>query len=156
MMYCNHGPKTDFFKWKLQNLASRESCFRRSNHRHERNNTLTWETYNLLLDWKETILEPSKLRFKRSRSDLSVKTCSNHQLKIAVLNRSERRFRAWNDVFSAKVKELSAMMYCNHGPKRDFFKWKLQNLACRESCFRAQTIEMSEMTCWNVKPITWL
>ena len=65
------------------------------------------------------VLEPSKSRFKRSRSDLSVKTCSNHQIKIAVLNRSRRRFRAKDGVFSAEVNELSAMMYYNHGPKRD-------------------------------------
>ena len=31
------------------------------------------------------ILQSQKSRFKRSRSDLSEKTCSNHQLKIAVL-----------------------------------------------------------------------
>ena len=65
------------------------------------------------------ILEPSKSRFNRFRSDLSVKTCSNNQLKIAVLNRSRRRFRAKYCVFSAKLNELSAIMYCNHGPKRE-------------------------------------
>ena len=81
-------------KWKLQNSGSRESCFRHSNHRDERNNMLKWETYNLLVNWKETILESSKSRFKRSRSDLSIKNCSNHQLNIPVLNRSRRRFRA--------------------------------------------------------------
>ena len=106
--------------WKLKNSASRESCSRRSNHRDERNNMLKWQTYNLLVNWKETILESSKSRFKRCRSDFSVKTCSNYQLNIPVLNRSQRRFRALNDVFSAKVNELSAMIYCNHGPKRDF------------------------------------
>ena len=40
------------------------------------------------------ILGSSKRRFKRFRSDLSVKTCSNHQLKIAVLNPQRRRFSA--------------------------------------------------------------
>ena len=112
---------------------------------------LKWETYNLVVDWKETILEPSKLRFKRSRSDLSVKIWSNHELKIAVLNRSGRRFRTWNDVFSAKVKELSAMMYCNHGPKRDFLNGNCKNLACRESCFRRSNHrdERNDMLKWE-------
>ena len=68
--------------------------FRRSNNRDKRNNMLKLETYNLLVNRKETILESSKSRLKRSRSDLSVKTCSNHQQKIAVLNPSRPRFRA--------------------------------------------------------------
>ena len=51
------------------------------------------ETYNLLVNLKETI-EQSKSRFNGSRSDLSVKIFSNHQLKIAVLNWSRQRFRA--------------------------------------------------------------
>ena len=65
-----------------------------SNHRDERNNMLKRETYNLLVNLKETILEQSKSRFNGSRSDLSVKIFSNHQLKIAVLNWSRQRFRA--------------------------------------------------------------
>ena len=52
------------------------------------------ETYNLLVNLEETILEQSKSRFNGSRSDLSVKIFSNHQLKIAVLNWSRQRFRA--------------------------------------------------------------
>ena len=80
---------------------------------------MKWETYNLLVNWKETILESLKSRFKRCRSDLSVKTCSNLKQKIAFLNRSRWRFRAWNDVFSAKVSELSAITSCYYGPKME-------------------------------------
>ena len=94
MMYCNDGSKKRPSNLILQNLASRESCFWRSNHRDDRKNMLKCETYNLLVNSKETTLEPSKSRFKRSKSDLSVKTCSNHQLKIAILNRPRRRFKA--------------------------------------------------------------
>ena len=94
MMYCNDGSKKRPSNLILQNLASRESCFRRSNHRDERNNMLKCETYNLLVNSKETILAPSKSRFKRPRGDLSVKTCSYHQIKFAVLDRLHRRFRA--------------------------------------------------------------
>ena len=65
----------------------------------------------------------------------------NHQLKIAVLCRSGRRFKAKNDVLSAKVNELSAMMYCIHGPKKD-----LLNINCRTKhvgnhIFGSQTID---------------
>ena len=49
-------------------------------------------------DWKETLLQSSKSRFRRSGSDLSVKTCSDCQLKIAFSN-----------ILSAKVNELSTM-----------------------------------------------
>ena len=47
---------------------------------------LKWETYNLLVNWKETILEPSKSRFKRSRSDFQRKNMlksptKNYRLK---------------------------------------------------------------------------
>ena len=38
---------------EMQNLASRESCFRRSNHRDERNNMLKRETYKLLVNRKK-------------------------------------------------------------------------------------------------------
>ena len=51
----------------------------------------------------QTNLQSSKSRFKRSGSDLSVKTCSNRQLKIAVLNRQRRQFWAENGVLSVTL-----------------------------------------------------
>ena len=108
---------------------------------------LKCETYNLLVNSKETILAPSKSRFKRPRSDLNVKTCSYHQIKFAVLDRLRRRFRALNGVFSAKVNELSAMMYCNHGPKRDLLNGICRTYQVGNHDFGAQTIEMNEKTC---------
>ena len=75
-------------------IGSLQSSFRRSNYRHQKNGMLQWETYNMLWDWKKTLLQSSKSRFRRSGSDLSVKTCSECQLKISVPNRSRRRFRA--------------------------------------------------------------
>ena len=79
---------------EIADFSKSESCLRRSNHRIERNNMLKRETHNWLVNIKETILEPSKSRFKRSGSDFRVKTYSNHHLKIAVLNPSRRRFKA--------------------------------------------------------------
>ena len=99
-------------------MGSPQSSFRRSNYRHHENSMLKLETYNMLWDLKETLLQSSKSRFRRSGSDLSVKTCSDCQLKIAVPNRSRRRFRAIDDVLSAKMNELSPMITCNRGPKR--------------------------------------
>ena len=75
-------------------MGSPQSSFRRSNYRHHENSMLKWETYNMLWDWKETLLQWSKSRFWRSGSDLSVKTCSDCRLKISVSSRSRRRFRA--------------------------------------------------------------
>ena len=74
--------------------GSPQSSFRRSNYRRHENSMLKWETYNMLWDWKKTLLQWSKSRFRRSGSNLSVKTCSDIRLKISVSNRSRRRFRA--------------------------------------------------------------
>ena len=80
--------------WRTYGKSKKQSSFRRSNYRHQKNGMLKWETYNMLWDWKKTLLQSSKSRFRRSGSDMSVKTCSECQLKIAVPNRSRRRFRA--------------------------------------------------------------
>ena len=58
-----------------------------------------------------------------------------------------RRFRALNGVFSAKVNELSAIMYCNHGPKRDLLNGNCRTLQVGNHVFGAKTIEMSEIAC---------
>ena len=82
MINCNHRPKRDLLNRKLQNLATGESCFRCSNHRDERNNMFILETYKLPVNnKKKRSYNQSKSRFKRSRSDFSVKTCSIYQLK---------------------------------------------------------------------------
>ena len=94
MIYCNHGPKRDLLNGNCTSYPRRESCFRRSSYRDEPNNLLQWETYNFLSKWIKTVLQSSKSHFQRSWSDLSVKTCSNHQLIIAVLNQQRWRFRA--------------------------------------------------------------
>ena len=74
MIYCNHDHlEGDFTSYQDGNqvfgatFSASQSCF---------------------------VLQSSKLRSTRSGSDLSVKTCSNNQLKIAVLNQQRRRFRA--------------------------------------------------------------
>ena len=155
MIYCNHGPKKRPCKWKLYILPRRESCFRRSSYRDEPNNLLQWETYNLLSKWIKTVLQSSKSRFQRSWSDLSVKTCSNQQLKIAVLNRQQQRFRPENNLLSAKVIQLSEIIYCNNGPERNIVNGNLTSYQDGNHIFGAQTIEMSEITCCNEKPITF-
>ena len=146
--------KKGLSKWKLENLASQESCFRHSNYRHEQNNMLKLEAYNLLWNRKQTILQSLKTRFKLFWSDLSVKTCANDQLNTAVLKRSRQRFRALNDVFRAKLNELSAMIYCNHGPKRDLVNWNWRTYQVGNHVFGAQTILTSKITCWNEKLTT--
>ena len=97
----------------------------RSNYRDERNNLLQSETYNLLSKWIKTVLQSSKSRFKCSWSDSSVKTGSNQQLKIAVLNRKQRRFRDENNLLNAKVIQLIEIIYCNNGPQRDLVNGNL-------------------------------
>ena len=86
---------------------------------------MQWKTYNLLSNWIKTVLQSSKSRFKCSWSDLSAKTGSNHKLKIAVLNRKQRRFRAENNLLNAKVIQLSEIIYCNNGPQRDLVNGNL-------------------------------
>ena len=116
---------------------------------------MEWETYNLLSNWIKTILQSSKSRFTRSGSDLSVKTCSNQQLKIAILSRQQQRFRPENNLLSAKVIQLSEIIYCNNGPERDFLNGNLTSYQDGNHIFGAQTIEMSEISCCNEKPITF-
>ena len=103
----------------------------------------------------QTNLQSSKSRFKRSGSDLSVKTCSNRQLKIAVLNRQRRQFWAENGVLSVKVIEWSEMIDCNNRPKRDLLNGNFRSYQDNNHVFGAQIIEMSEITCCNEKPITF-
>ena len=136
-------------------LPRRESGFRRLSYRDKRNNLLRWETYNLLSNWFKTILRSSKLRFKRSGSDLSVKTYLNNRLKIAVLNQQRRRFRPENNLLSAKVIQLREIIYCNNGPERDFLNGNLTSYQDGNHIFGAQTIEMFEISCCNEKPITF-
>ena len=103
----------------------------------------------------KTVLQSSESRFNRSGSDLSVKTCSNHQLKMAVLNRQRRRFRAKNDVLSEKMIEISAKIHCNQGPKIDLLNGNLRSYQDGNHVFGAQAIEMSEITCCNENPVTF-
>ena len=95
----------------------------------------------------KTILQASKSRFKRSGGSFSVKTCSNLQPKIAVINLKRQRFRALNDVLSAKVIELSEMIYFSNVPKRDLLSGNFRHYQDGNHVFSTQTIKMSEKTC---------
>ena len=86
---------------------------------------------------------------------MSVKTCSNQQLKIAVLNRQQQRFGPENNLLSAKVIQLREIIYCNNGPGRDIVNGNLTSYQDGNQFFGAQTIEMSKITCFNEKPITF-
>ena len=56
---------------EIAELSKSGIMFLALKQRHEQNNMLKWETYKLLVNSKQFILEPSKSRFKRSRSDLA-------------------------------------------------------------------------------------
>ena len=116
---------------------------------------MEWEIYNLLSKWIKTVLQSSKSRFQRSWRDLSVKTCSNQQLKIAILNRQQQRFRPKNNLLSANVIHLSEIIVCTNGPGRDIVNGNLTSYQDGNHIFGAQTIDMSETTCCNEKPITF-
>ena len=67
--------------------------------------------------------------------------------KLALLNRSQRRFRGENDVFSAKVNELRVMINCNRGIKRDLLNGNSRTWEVGNHVFGAETIEVNEITC---------
>ena len=73
----------------------------------EWNKLLQWETYNPFPKLNNNSLRIIKIAFYAFWKQFGWKTRSSKQLKIAVLNRQRRRFRAENNVFSAKVSELS-------------------------------------------------
>ena len=54
-------------------MGSPQSSFRRSNYRHHENSMLKLEPTTCFGTEKETLLQSSKSRFRRSGSDLSVK-----------------------------------------------------------------------------------
>ena len=119
----------------------------------ELNKLLHWETYNPLQNWKNglTII---KIAFYALWKRFGWKTRSRKHLKIPVLNRQRRRFRAENNVLRGEVIELSEMIYCNDGPERDLVNGNLTSYKDGDHVFGAQTIEMSEISCCNEKPIT--
>ena len=87
MIYCNQEPKRDLLNGNLRfyqvgNYLSGAQTIEMNEMTccNEKPKTF-FETD------KKIALESRKSRFKRSRSDLSVKTCLNLQLKTAVLNR---------------------------------------------------------------------
>ena len=47
------------------------------------------------------------------------------------------------------------MIYYNNGTKRDLLIWNLRAYHVRNHDFGTQTIEISEITCQNEKPITF-
>ena len=54
----------------------------------------------------------------------------------------------------ALVIELSAMIYCNHGRKRDILIGNFRSYHVRNHVFGTQIIEISGITCQNEEPIT--
>ena len=86
---------------------------------------------------------------------MSVKTYLNQQLKIAVWNRQQQRFRPENNLLSPKVIQLSEIIYCNNGPGRDIVNENLTYYQDGDHIFSAQTIEMCEISCCNEKPINF-
>ena len=121
----------------------------------ELNKLLQWETYNPLPKLNKNCLTIIKIAFYALWKRFGWKTCSSKQLKISVLNRQQRRFRAENNFLSPKVSELSEMIYCNQGPKRDLLNKNFTSYKDGNHVFGTQTIEMSEITCCNEKPITF-
>ena len=73
----------------------------------ELNKLLQWETYNPIPKLNNNSLRIIKIAFYAFWKRFGWKKRSSKQLKIAVLNRQRRRCRAENNVFSAKVSELS-------------------------------------------------
>ena len=57
---------------------------------------------------------------------------------------------------SAKVIQLREIIYCNNGPERDLVNGNLTSYEDGNHVFGGQTIEMSEITCCNEKPITFV
>ena len=87
MIYWNQGPKRDLLNGNLRFYEDRnyavgaQTVEMNEMTRCNEKPTTFWEAE------QKIDLESRKSRFKRSRSDLSVKTCLNHQLKTAVINR---------------------------------------------------------------------
>ena len=121
----------------------------------ELNKLFQWESYNPVPKLNKNGLTIIKISFYALWKRFGGKTRSSKHLKIAVLNRQRRRFRTENNIFSAKVSEVSEMMYCNHGPKRDLWNGNCTSYQDGNHVFGAQTIEMSEITCCNEKPMTF-
>ena len=55
----------------------------------------------------------------------------------------------------AKVIQLSEIIVCNNGPGRDIVYGNFTSYQDGNHIFGAQTIDMSETTCCNEKPITF-
>ena len=87
MIYCNQRPKRDLLNGNLRFYEDRnyaigaQTVEKNEMTRCNDKATTFWEAE------QKIDLESRKSRFKRSRSDLSVKTCLNHRLKTAVINR---------------------------------------------------------------------
>ena len=86
MIYGNQGPKRDLNKnlrfYEVGNYAFGAQTVEMNEMTRCNEKPTTFCEAEQKID-----LESRKSRFKLSRSDLSVKTCLNHQLKTAVLNR---------------------------------------------------------------------
>ena len=121
----------------------------------ELNKLLQWQTYNPLPKLNKNCLTIIKIRFYALWKRFVWKTRWSKQLKIAFLNQQRWRFRAENNVLSAKVSELSEMIYCNHVPKRDLVNGNCTSYQDGNHVFGVKAIEISEITCCNEKPITF-
>ena len=104
---------------EISNLTNTGIMFSAPKLSREFNKLLQWEAYNPLPKLNKNCLTIIKIAFYALWKRFVWKTRWSKQLKIGVLNRQRWRFRAENNVLSAKVSELSEMIYCNRGQKRD-------------------------------------
>ena len=138
---------------RISHLAKTGNMFSAPKLSRELNKLLQWEAYNPLPKLNKNCLTIIKIAFYALWKQFVWKTRWSKQLKIGVLNRQRWRFRAENNVLSAKVSELSEMIYCNHGPKRDLVNGNIRSYQDGNIVFGAKAIEMSQITCCNEKPI---
>ena len=87
MIYCNQGQKRDLANGNLRFYEDGNNAFGAQTVEMNEMTRCNEKPTTFCEAEKKIDLESRKSRFKRSRSDLSVKTCLNHQLKTAVLNR---------------------------------------------------------------------
>ena len=87
MIYCNQLPKRDLLNGNLRFYQVGNHVFGAQTFQMNEMTCCNEKPTTFCETDKKIALELRKSRFKRSRSDLSVKTCLNLQLKTAVLNR---------------------------------------------------------------------
>ena len=87
MIYCNQGAKRDLLNGNLRFYQDGNYVFGAQTVEMNEMTRCNEKPTTFWAAEQKIDLESRKSRFKRSRSNLSVKTCLNHQLKTAVINR---------------------------------------------------------------------